>query len=131
MDSPDHSSLPEGRLADAGAEGRPRSAGLPRSVLIGLAAALAAAVALGFLFFHHKRKGDGAGAISATVRTAAPGTVRLKGMTAAVGARAVEAPLIAGQQVGTLTIVKMIPGGTRVKKGDLLVEFDRQAQLRD
>ena len=52
-------------------------------------------------------------------------------MTAAVEARAIQAPLIAGQQVGTLTITKLIPSGTRVKKGDLLVEFDRQAQLRD
>ena len=52
-------------------------------------------------------------------------------MTAAVEARSVQAPRLAGQQVGTLTITKLIPSGTRVKKGDLLVEFDRQAQLRD
>ena len=57
--------------------------------------------------------------------------MRLKGMTAAVEARAIMAPLISGQQVGTLTITKLIPSGTRVKQGDLLVEFDRQAQLRD
>jgi multidrug resistance efflux pump len=62
---------------------------------------------------------------------AATQTVRLKGMTAAVEARAIQAPLIAGQQVGTLTITKLIPSGTRVRKGDLLAEFDRQAQLRD
>ena len=54
--------------------------------------------------------------------------LRLRGMTAAVEARSVQAPLIAGQQVGTLTITKLIPSGTLVKKGDLLVEFDRQAQ---
>jgi len=52
-------------------------------------------------------------------------------MTAAVEARSIQAPLLAGQQVGTLTITKLIPSGTRVKQGDLLVEFDRQAQLRD
>lgn len=52
-------------------------------------------------------------------------------MTAAVAARSIMAPLIAGQQVGTLTITKLVPSGTRVKQGDLLVEFDRQAQLRD
>ncbi len=45
--------------------------------------------------------------------------------------RAILAPLVAGQQVGTLTIVRLIPSGTRVKQGDLLVEFDREAQLRD
>jgi HlyD family secretion protein len=61
----------------------------------------------------------------------APQTLRLKGMTAAVAARSIQAPLLAGQQVGTLTITRLVPSGTRVKQGDLLVEFDRQAQLRD
>lgn len=61
----------------------------------------------------------------------APQTLRLKGMTAAVEARSIQAPLIASQQVGTLTITRLIPTGTRVKQGDLLVEFDRQTQLRD
>jgi HlyD family secretion protein len=62
---------------------------------------------------------------------AAPQTLRLKGMTAAVAARSIQAPLLAGQQVGTLTITRLVASGTRVKQGDLLVEFDRQAQLRD
>jgi HlyD family secretion protein len=61
-----------------------------------------------------------------------PGQVlRLKGTTEAVQSRAIVAPLLAGQQVETLTIVRMTTAGTRVKKGDLLVEFDRQAQMRD
>lgn len=57
--------------------------------------------------------------------------LRLKGTTEAVQSRAVLAPLLAGQSVSTLTIVHLIPAGTHVKKGDLLVEFDRQAQMRD
>src|SRR5579863_1730752 len=57
--------------------------------------------------------------------------LRLKGTTEAVQARAILAPLLAGQQVSTLTIVHMALGGTRVKQGDPLVEFDRQAQMRD
>lgn len=57
--------------------------------------------------------------------------LRLNGKTEAVHARAILAPTLAGQQVGSLTIVKLIASGTRVRKGDLLVEFDRQAQLRD
>lgn len=64
-------------------------------------------------------------------RAASSQTILLKGMTAAVQARSIMAPLIASQQVGTLTITKLTASGTRVKKGDLLVEFDRQAQLRD
>lgn len=57
--------------------------------------------------------------------------LRLKGTTEAVQARALLAPLLEGQQVGTLTIIHLTPAGTRVRKGDLLVEFDRQAQMRD
>ncbi len=57
--------------------------------------------------------------------------LRLKGTTEAVQSRAILAPLLAGQQIGTLTIVHLTPGGTKVKRGDLLVEFDRQAQMRD
>jgi HlyD family secretion protein len=61
-----------------------------------------------------------------------PGPVlRLKGTTEAVQARAILAPLLAGQQVSTLTIVHMAAAGTRVKQGEPLVEFDRQAQMRD
>jgi HlyD family secretion protein len=56
---------------------------------------------------------------------------RLKGTTQAVQARAILAPPIAGEHVGTLTVVKLTPSGTRVKRGELLVEFDRQAQLSD
>jgi HlyD family secretion protein len=57
--------------------------------------------------------------------------LRLKGTTEAVQSRAILAPLLAGQQVSTLTIIRMAPAGAKVKKGDLLVEFDRQAQMRD
>jgi HlyD family secretion protein len=60
-----------------------------------------------------------------------PFGLRLNGKTEAVRSRAILAPLVAGQQVGTLTIVKLIASGSRVKQGDILVEFDRQAQLRD
>jgi HlyD family secretion protein len=68
---------------------------------------------------------------SSSLRVNTNERLRLKGTTQAVETRAILAPLIAGQQVGTLTITRMAPGGTRVKQGDLLVEFDRQAQLRD
>jgi HlyD family secretion protein len=57
--------------------------------------------------------------------------LRLKGTTEAVQSRAILAPTLAGQQEGTLTIIHLTVAGTRVKKGDILVEFDRQAQMRD
>lgn len=66
-----------------------------------------------------------------TAAVAAGQTLRLKGTTEAVQSRAILAPLLAGQSVPTLTIIHLTPPGTRVKQGDLLVEFDRQAQMRD
>jgi len=66
-----------------------------------------------------------------SLSTGPSNTLRLKGSTSAVETRSIQAPLLAGQQVGTLTITKLIASGTHVRKGDLLVEFDRQAQLRD
>ena len=61
-----------------------------------------------------------------------PGHVlRLKGTTEAVRARAILAPMLSGQSLSSLTIIHLAPGGTHVQKGDLLAEFDRQAQMRD
>jgi HlyD family secretion protein len=59
------------------------------------------------------------------------GTLRLKGTTEAVESRAILAPVLAGQNMGNLTITKLATGGSHVKRGDLLAEFDRQAQVRD
>jgi multidrug efflux pump subunit AcrA (membrane-fusion protein) len=110
------------------------TASRPRRLVM-LAAALfaLAAVSLAALLLHWKIAPHGSGALRETSSGMAVSSqiVRLKGMTAAVQARAVMAPLIAGQQVGSLTITKLIPRGSRVKKGDLVVEFDRQAQMRD
>ncbi|MGA8150907.1 MAG: efflux RND transporter periplasmic adaptor subunit [Terriglobales bacterium] len=57
--------------------------------------------------------------------------LRLKGTTEAVQSRAILAPLLAGQQVATLTITRLAASGSRVKRGDPIAEFDRQAQTRD
>lgn len=78
-----------------------------------------------------KAPASGASTAATSSSMSAPQTLRLKGRTEAIEARAIQAPLLAGQQVGTLTITKLIPSGTHVKQGDLLAEFDRQAQLRD
>jgi HlyD family secretion protein len=78
-----------------------------------------------------KTPGTGIAAQPSTAQAATSQSLRLRGKTAAVEARAIVAPLLAGQQVGTLTITKLARSGTRVKQGDVLVEFDHQAQLRD
>jgi multidrug resistance efflux pump len=56
--------------------------------------------------------------------------LRLKGTTEAVQSRSILAPALAGQQMSTLTITKLALAGAHVKRGDLLVEFDRQVQIR-
>jgi HlyD family secretion protein len=68
---------------------------------------------------------------SPSIRSGMKQSLRLKGTTEAVLARSILAPVLAGQQVETLTVTKLMPSGSRVKHGDVLAEFDRQAQLQD
>ena len=59
-------------------------------------------------------------------------TIRLAGTTEAIQSYNVLAPRLPGRSGwGDLTITKLIAAGTRVKPGDLLVEFDRQGQIRN
>ena len=111
---------------------RAGSARRRRLIVVASVAALTVAIAIGLVLVRSRAGARSNSSIPSLLTVpAAPETVRLKGMTAAVEARSIMAPVIAGQQVGTLTITKLVRSGTRVKKGDLLVEFDRQAQLRD
>jgi HlyD family secretion protein len=57
-------------------------------------------------------------------------TVRIHGITEALESRPIAAPRLQVQGLNTLVITHLVPSGTRVKKGDLLVEFDRQAQIK-
>lgn len=97
-------------------------------IVIAIAAAM---LGLIFLIVSTRSKSPATASRAASVTNNSGQFLRLKGTTEAVQSRAVLAPLLAGQSVGTLTIVHLIPAGTHVKKGDLLVEFDRQAQMRD
>lgn len=57
-------------------------------------------------------------------------SLRVHGIVEAVESRAIAAPRLSGQGLGTLIITKLVPNGSTVHRGDVLVEFDRQAQLR-
>ena len=57
--------------------------------------------------------------------------VRLTGTTEAVHMRSIVAPMIASEHFGTLTLTSLAPSGTRVHKGNVIAEFDRQAQMRE
>lgn len=58
------------------------------------------------------------------------GEIRVAGTTEAVRMQAIVAPMLENQQLVSLTITKLASSGTHVHKGDLLVDFDRQAQMR-
>jgi HlyD family secretion protein len=57
-------------------------------------------------------------------------TLRLHGVVEPVKSHTVAAPRLAGPSMGPMVITRLAPPGTRVKQGELLVEFDRQAQLK-
>lgn len=73
----------------------------------------------------------------ATIRTVAAARgnfvdqLRLSGTTEAVTSFPIVAPRLAGVQGGALTIVRLLPNGAHVKRGDLLVEFDRQNEIKN
>lgn len=56
-------------------------------------------------------------------------TVRLNGTIRAVRAYTIQVPRIQGQG-GNLTLIKLIPNGATVSKGDSLAEFDDTAELK-
>ena len=57
--------------------------------------------------------------------------LRLTGTTEAVRSRPVLAPRLEGAQLNSMVVTKLALAGSRVKTGDVLVEFDRQAQIKD
>lgn len=63
-----------------------------------------------------------------------PNLVRLNGLVEPVRSHVVTAPRITGSPGGgppALVIVRLARAGTTVRRGDLLVEFDRTAQLKN
>lgn len=61
--------------------------------------------------------------------TAPPPGLRLHGMVEPVRSQPISAPRLAGTP-GQLIVVRLAKAGSRVKRGDLLVEFDRTAQIK-
>ncbi|HET9703232.1 MAG TPA: efflux RND transporter periplasmic adaptor subunit [Vicinamibacterales bacterium] len=58
-----------------------------------------------------------------------PGTLRLHGLVEPVRSQPIAAPRLRGTP-GQLIIVRLAKGGSRVKRGELLVEFDRTTQIK-
>lgn len=65
--------------------------------------------------------------------SSAPVRLRLHGVIEPVSSYAVTVPRLAAGQAGPggqLVVVRLVSSGTVVKRGDVLVEFDRQGQLK-
>jgi HlyD family secretion protein len=57
--------------------------------------------------------------------------LRLSGTVKAVESHSVQTPRLTGQMSSTMVITKIVPNGTQVRAGDILVEFDSQSQLKN
>lgn len=58
-------------------------------------------------------------------------SIRLTGTVEAVQATTISAPRLAGQNQNSLIVTRLVRAGQTVHPGDLLVEFDRQDQVRN
>ena len=102
-----------------------------------LAVVTVAATLAGLWAWQARRRERGAAAGSLTASTAKverrtfQRTLRLSGTIEAVRSYSVLAPRLTGGDYGQMVLTKLTPGGTRVKKGDLLAELDREAQLKN
>ena len=63
--------------------------------------------------------------------SAPPPALRLYGTVEPLRSHPVVVPRLTGSAAGTLVIVHLIKPGSVVKRGDLLIEFDRQAQVKN
>jgi HlyD family secretion protein len=107
--------------------------GKPRVLVLRIASVLLL-VAIPFLFLHFRQgrpSADRADALVRVERKNLSQTLRLNGTTQASRSFAVLAPKLEGAQVGSMVVTRLAPSGTHVKNGDLLVEFDPQAQEKD
>ena len=96
---------------------------------------LVVALVLGFAIFKSLRRAEPTANPAASVFTVQATdfvhTVRLTGTVEAVNFLAIAAPRLSGPGLGTLVITQLTPSGSHVKKGDLLVQFDQQQQIRN
>jgi HlyD family secretion protein len=110
-----------------------RLRGKPGKVTLGVALALLLLSSI-FLFGHFRGTTSAAGPDNSTARVERKNfssLIRLNGITQASRSFVVLAPRLEGAQVGSMVITKLAPAGVRVKKDDVLVEFDPQAQTKD
>ena len=105
----------------------------PKLLLLGAFALLTLAL-LPRLFVHSRRAQASASSGDSIYRVEKERfseTLRLNGTTMAAHSFSVLAPRLEGASVGSMVITRLAPSGEPVKKDDVLVEFDGQAQQKD
>ena len=123
--------LPAGPISVPDPPERPRS---QKRWWIAAVAVLVIVIGLGV---NYSLRARATSATAQTIRTATVTrgefvrTLRVTGTTEATQSYVVAAPTLTGGNLGSLIITHMARAGARVKKGDLLVEFDRQAQIKN
>lgn len=89
---------------------------------------------ISFVLIHYTKSAassDGGFATATATRRDFVQMLRLTGTTEAVRSRPVLAPILEGAQLGAMVVTKLTHAGTHVNKGDVLVQFDQQAQMQD
>jgi HlyD family secretion protein len=127
--SPAEVSLPEPETALPSSPPVPRptrSLRVPAIAAIGLLLVAVVLVAI----FRHGATSRGTPAPGSAPAVSPESALRLNGTTEAVHMRAIVAPILASENFGSLTVTRLAASGRQVRKGDLLAEFDRQAQMR-
>jgi HlyD family secretion protein len=91
-----------------------------------------ALIAVGGSIYLWRKGHDTRGSIApaATIPAAPAGVIRLSGTVEATRARTVLVPRLAGQTSPTIVITRLVSAGAHVREGDVIVEFDRQEQMR-
>lgn len=98
--------------------------------LVALAVAALGGVAAAMFPSSAERPADGSGAATHTVaRRDFVKSLRLSGTVEAVESTTVAAPRLSGPSSTSLVITRLVRAGSIVRPGDVLVEFDRQAQI--
>jgi multidrug efflux pump subunit AcrA (membrane-fusion protein) len=94
--------------------------------------AIVAVALIGYILMRDPKTTVSASAGTATAKRADfVQTRRIHGTVEAVSFYAIAAPRLSGPGLGSLIVTKLTGSGKQVKKGDLLVEFDRQQQIRN
>jgi HlyD family secretion protein len=72
-----------------------------------------------------------AASLAAPAAGGPPPALRLYGTVEPLRSHPVVVPRLTGSSAGSLVIVHLVKPGSTVKRGDLLIEFDRQAQVKN